>query len=414
MSTVTTPGRVPLYSLFGANAISMTGNSMAQVAIPWFVLLTTGSAAKTGLTAAMNFLPVVLANFFGGAFVDRLGPRRASIVADVASALPVAAIPLLHTIGGIEFWQLLILVFLGALLDAPGRTARAALLPDAVHEAAWRMERATGAFAVVDRSSRLIGAPLAGLGIAIIGAANVLWVDAASFLLSATLIAIGRHPSRAEGEPRERVGYLHEIRQGFRFVRKDRVIATMIFTATITNLFDAADGVLIPVFAKRVYGNALSLGWILGAVSAGAALGALTYSIVGHRYSRRVVFGLGFILFSLWHLFFATFPPLWLAVVIVGLSGFGAGPINPVIDTIAYERIPREMRGRVLGVMMATAWLAMPLGSLVGGLAVAALGLRTTLLIIGICYLTTTVLVTFAPGMREMEPGPRGRIEDSI
>src|SRR5512134_1376280 len=122
--------RAPLLALYVADAVSLVGNVVAQLAVPWFVLVTTGSAALTGLAIFFNFLPIVLAAFFGGVVVDRLGFRAASIVADLASASAVAAIPLLHSTVGIELWQLMALVFLGALLDAPGTTARQALFPD--------------------------------------------------------------------------------------------------------------------------------------------------------------------------------------------------------------------------------------------------------------------------------------------
>ena len=138
------PTRRPLYALYVADAISLVGNAVALLAVPWFVLVTTGSAALTGLAVFFNFLPAVLAAFFGGVIVDRLGFRTTSVAADLASAGAVAAIPLIHTTVGIELWQLMGLVFLGALLDAPGATARQALFPDVVELAGVRMERASG------------------------------------------------------------------------------------------------------------------------------------------------------------------------------------------------------------------------------------------------------------------------------
>lgn len=122
--------RLPLYTFLAANAISMIGNNLTMVAVPWFVLETTGSAAKTGLVGFFTALPAVLAAFFGGTLVDRLGYKRMSIISDLASGLTVAMIPLLYLSIGLQFWQLLLLVFLSALLDAPGNTARQALLPD--------------------------------------------------------------------------------------------------------------------------------------------------------------------------------------------------------------------------------------------------------------------------------------------
>ena len=94
--------------------------------------------------AALTFAPTVLATFFGGGIVDRLGFRRTSILADVASGVTTAAIPLLYVTVGIELWQVMALVFLGALFDAPGTTARRSLLPDLAVLSGTRLERATG------------------------------------------------------------------------------------------------------------------------------------------------------------------------------------------------------------------------------------------------------------------------------
>ncbi|HET6845808.1 MAG TPA: MFS transporter, partial [Anaerolineales bacterium] len=181
--------RVPIITLFVANAISLVGNVLAMIAIPWFVLQTTGSAAQTGITGFFTILPVVIAGFLGGALTDRMGYRRTSIIADIASGVTVAFIPLLHFTIGLQFWQLMVLVFLGGLLDTPGSTARDALLPDLAEQAGMPLERATSLAHVVERGARLVGAPLAGLLIAVMGTANVLWLDAASFGISALLVA---------------------------------------------------------------------------------------------------------------------------------------------------------------------------------------------------------------------------------
>ena len=84
----------PIIALFIANAISLTGNIFSSIAIPWLVLQTTGSATQTGITGFFTILPIVLAGFFGGALIDRLGFKRTSILADLASGITVLFIPL--------------------------------------------------------------------------------------------------------------------------------------------------------------------------------------------------------------------------------------------------------------------------------------------------------------------------------
>ncbi len=105
--------RLPLAAFLTANAISITGNRITQLAIPWFVLQTTGSVAKTGLAGFFTLLPVVISSALGGVIVDRLGLRRASVVSDVASGLSVLLVPVLFHTVGLPFAALLAVVLPG-------------------------------------------------------------------------------------------------------------------------------------------------------------------------------------------------------------------------------------------------------------------------------------------------------------
>jgi len=144
---------IPLYSLFIANAVSLVGNVFTLIAIPWFVLQTTGSATKTGITGFFNILPVVIAGFLGGTIVDRLGYKPTSIISDLASGVTTALVPILYFTIGLQFWQLIVLVFLGALLDTPGGTARSALLPELAEQAGMPIERVTSLTHVIERGA---------------------------------------------------------------------------------------------------------------------------------------------------------------------------------------------------------------------------------------------------------------------
>src|SRR5262249_15063161 len=179
--------RVPLYALYSANAISAVGDVLTFLAVPWFVLQTTGSVTQTGITAVFSTASIAISALFGSALVDRLGFRRMSVWSDALSGVGVALIPLLYHTVGLPFWALLILVFLAGLLATPGTTARAALVPDLAQLGQVRLERASAATDGVSRISRFIGAPLAGILIGTIGTSNLLWVDAVSFFCSAVI-----------------------------------------------------------------------------------------------------------------------------------------------------------------------------------------------------------------------------------
>ena len=400
--------RLPLIALFTANGISMVGNTFAALAIPWFVLQTTGSASKTGITGFFTILPVVLAGFLGGALVDRLGYKRSSILADVASCIPVALIPLLHFTIGLEFWQLMVLVFLGGLLDSPGTTAREALIPDLAHLARMPLERATSIGQMIERGSRLVGAPLAGFLVAALGTANVLWLDAASFLVSAIIVAAAVRLGRTSEAHPERRRYSDELVEGFKFIRHERLIFTLILIAMTLNFFDAAmGGVILPVYVKQVFDSPMVFGLLTAAFGGGALLGALLFGAVGHRLPRRLTFLASFILVSLPFMTFPAFLPLPVLLLAMTVSGIGAGPLNAIIGTILFERVPSDMRGRVLGMLTAAAWMTMPLGMLVGGALTEELGVRTLLIAIAAVYITATVSLIFIPILRDMNRGGR-------
>jgi MFS family permease len=380
-----------------------------MIAIPWFVLQTTGSATHTGITGFFAILPVVLAGFFGGTLIDRLGFKRTSVISDLASGLTTALIPLLYLTIGLEFWQLIVLVFLGALLDAPGGTARHALLPELAEQAGMPIERATSLAHVIERSARLVGAPLAGVLIGILGTANVLWLDATSFFISAAVVWIFVPKLTTHGE--EKPGdYFNELKDGLRFITHDQLILTMVIMLMLTNFLDAYfGGVLQPVYVKEVYGDAFSLGLLLSANGGGAVIGGLIFAAIGYRLPRHATFVAAFVFTGLRFWVYALYPPVWILILVTLITSLGAGPISPIVGAVEFERIPPHMRGRVFGAITAGVGLAMPLGLLLGGVLTENLGTFIMMVGLATAQFILTLSMAFIPAMKEMDRKAQAR-----
>lgn len=400
--------RLPLYVMMVAAGTSSTGNMLTNVAIPWFVLATTGSASRTGIAAAAAVLPAIIAGIFGGTLVDRMGYKRASVIADLASGVTVAMIPLLYLTVGLAFWQLLVLVFLGALLDAPGMTGRQSLLPDLAQRGGMRLEQANSIFGAIQRGASMAGPVLAGVLIAVMGASNVLWVNAATFAFSALAIALAvPAPERVQKSVGDAVGYFAELMEGFRFVQRDRLVMAMMVAITCTNLLLAPMfAVVLPFYANTVFGSAVNLGIMLGGFGGGALVGALLYGAGGHRLPRRMTFMLSFLLSSAMVGWLALLPGVVLATVVLALAGLMGGPLNPLIMTLMQERTPDDMRGRVFGMVMALAWIAMPLGMLLAGLSLEYLGVRGTIIAVTVGTVAASAQLFLNPALREMDAKP--------
>lgn len=401
---LTWKARVPLSAFFAANLISFVGDRLTLLAIPWFVLQTTGSVAKTGITAFFTTLPSILSAFFSGPLVDRLGYKRTSVLGDIASGVSTMLIPLLSHTTGLAFWQLLILVFLGGLLKAPGETARASMLPDLGSNAKLRMERVNSIGDGLNRVSGLLGVPLAAVLIVLIGASNLLWLDAASFFLSALLIGLIVPASlvkRAGSENEQAPG---TVLDGLRFIVRNRLLLSLILTSTITNLLDAAlFGVGMPVYAKQIWGSVLPIGLLSGTFGGCAFLSTILFGIFGYRLPRRMTFALCYIAIGVrfWALAFRL--PLPALVPIYAFNGLAVGPLNPIGMTVEQEITPVEMRARVFGAATAGFLVGIPLGGLVGGYLINWIGLLPALFVMGAAYLMVTSSLLVNPALKDMD-----------
>ncbi|MFB6437755.1 MFS transporter [Streptomyces sp. NPDC056411] len=402
----------PLGGVLAAMAVSVTGTRVSAVALPWFVLVTTGSATRTGLVAFCEMAPCVVVKALSGPLVDRVGPRTVSWTTDLVSATAAAAVPLLHALGLLSFPLLLILVALIGAARGPGDLAKEVMVPEAAERSRVPLERATGLSGVIERLAATIGPAAGGSLVALLGPLTGLVVNAGCFTLGSVIIALalprgmGRAteaaPTRAE-EPAP--GYWRRFAEGFAFLRGERLLLTIIVTIGITNLLEAGfSTVLLPVWAKESGNGPTAIGLTGGALGAAAVGGSLVAAMAAHRLRRRVVFFTGFLFAGAPRfLVLASDVPLWAVLVVFALSGFGAGFLNPVLGAVLLERVPRRMLGRVNALGDSLAWAGVPLGGLLAGTAVASAGLTPVLLAGGATHALTISLAGLRPEWREMD-----------
>lgn len=376
----------PFIILLTANTISYLGSVLTIVALPWFVLATTGSAARTGLTGAVEVVALVLAGIFGGTIVDRAGFKRTSVVCDLLSALPLALIPAFYHTIGLSFGNLLVLVFLAGVFNQPGGTARESLLPALADRAELPLENANASYHAIPRFAQLVGPALAGVLIALLGASNVLLFDAATFVASAALVGVGistvEQPSSAPARSLNSAlhVYSRDLRDGLKLLSTDRLLTHMTLNNAAGNLLGAAmAGVVLPVYATDVVNSPVALGVMTSGFGAGALAGVALFGAVGPRVSRRAVYLGCWSLAGLAQLPMIAVPNLIVMTIILAVLGLGSGPNLPLTFTIAQERVPIEKRGRFFGLRSALSNAASPLGLVTAGYVLDATCLRTTI-----------------------------------
>ena len=198
-----------LVALLAAELISTTGGQMTALALPWFVLVTTGSATKTTFIVGAEVIGLALLGLPGGRVLGRIGARRTMILSDASRAPLMALVPILHWTGGLSFELLLVIAFALGGLSAPYFAAQKVIVPELLGEEEERITEANALFQAATRGTMLAGPALAGILIGLIGATSVLLIDAASYLVSVALVAIfvpKRPPVVQEEERQQAVG----------------------------------------------------------------------------------------------------------------------------------------------------------------------------------------------------------------
>lgn len=373
------------------------------------MLATTGSATNTALTVAVGTIPLIVTGVFGGALVDRFGYWRSSVLSEVASGISTLMIPALHFTIGIEFGHVLTFVFLGALLDSPGNTARRSLYPELVAQTSMSLDRANALFMMSIRIAGLAGAPLAGVLIAIIGAPNLLFITTAGFAVSTILFAlfipmnIGRDEESSSKTPGGAGGYLAEIQEGFRFMYQDKLLFWMLMCSSLgAFLAEPLYAIILQVYVQEQYGSAENLGFILAGLAIGSLVGNAIFVGMSDRLPRRELIIFGFGIRALAFVVFAFVPPWWIVALAIVIGAVALEPVNPLSQSILQERVPVGMRGRVFGVVGAIQASTLPIGIMMYGFLLDWVGLQATLTFFVIANLLVPLSLILNPYLKEL------------
>ena len=403
-----------------ASSVSIIGTRISTIALPWLVYTKTGSAGLTGLVLTAEMAPYVVSKALGGPLVDRRGPRAISVFGDLLSGAFLVLIPILYAGGQLALPDriplLLALVALAGAFRGPGDGARNAMIPAVSDATGVPIERITGLDSTLDRASGLLGAGIGGLLVAALGAAQTVAFTAGTAVLSAAVVAVFI-PRIAPVDGAEPGSYLSRLRTGAVFLRKDRLLRAVLAMIAVTNLLEAAYiSVMLPVWVHS-NGHGPALIGLLGMLFGGAAVASsLLATTLAGRFSRRTAYLVGFTLCGApRYLALALGAPLWLILGTNVVAGLGAGFINPTIGAIFFERVPRHLIGRVGSLADALAWAGLPIGGMVGGLAVTALGISPALGVAGAAYFVSTTVPGVRPEWGEMDQAraaPGGTLGD--
>jgi MFS family permease len=385
-----------LRALVAARFVSLAGTSMTVVSLPWFVLTTTGSTARMGLVVAFQTIPALVLGVPAGSLVAALGARRTLIVSDALRAPLLAAVPVLHAAGVLSFPLLLVLVTAIGVFTVPYTAAAGSVLPELVGEDEGEVARATAALQVSVQTTRVIGPILAGLLIPFIGAANLLYLDAASYAASALILATFVHAGRALARDRRRRGVL----VGVRAIRADPLLTAILVAALFAHIGLAALVTSLPALAYAHFHDAKAAGLLFAADAAGSVAGGFAALWLARRTNQLRLGVVGFMLMSIAICPLAGMPPYPVAVAALLCFGFGSPLGVSPISAVLTLRPPAEIRPQVMSAFFAITSAGIPFGAAVTGYVLERGGFRITYAATAVLLGTATVLL--AAGLRRI------------
>jgi MFS family permease len=369
---------VPLRALVIAEVISTTGSQMTWLALPWFVLVTTGSPTRMTFVLAAEVIGLGVVGLPSGNVLQRLGARRTMLLTDVLRAPLMLLVPVLHWTGHLSYAPLLVLAFLLGALAAPYFAAQRVIVPELLGEDESTISQANALTQAAQRTTMLLGPPLAGVLIGVFGATPVLVIDAATYLVSFLLVLVfvpGRATTPAAEESR---GLL----AGLRFLAHEPLLRVW---GPLFILGDAAWQVFfaaVPVLTIERFGSdARVAGVLFAAFGAGALVGNfLSFRVLTDRMDalKLVAVTVPFQALPLWVVGMDV--PAAVIAVAIFASGVANGACNPTIHATFTLRMPPAIRAKAM-TASATLWaLGMPLGLFFAGPALSSFGAQPVLI----------------------------------
>jgi MFS family permease len=394
--------------LFWGQMTSQIGDSLNRVALLWFVYQLTGSAMKMVMIGLLQTIPPLVLSPLIGVYLDRANKKTVMVWVDIIRSALVLLIPLLYAFDQLTLERLYAAVFLLAVVSTIFGPALSASVPQLV-----RRDQLTAANALLQTTTNtglLIGPLISGVGIALIGSQNVLYVDAVTFFVSALcLIGIRMRPLDKTQLEKGRGTWTQELLAGIRFVYLEQTVLVLMVTAALYSLAASAFAFMLPVFAEQnLSAGALEVGALWSALGAGMLatstwLASLTQGDLHGRFTlifrSMAVGGLAMCGLSM-----LTAPLIAGALILI--IGGSTALFMPIVWGVLQEVTPAPLLGRVF-TTFSTGSMASAMAGMAGfGWAADTMGPHVSLLGIGLVLLCTACLAFLSCRRFQSRPRP--------
>lgn len=396
--------------LWVGQTISQLGNQAYALAVSFWLMEKTGSASLMGLLLTVSNLPGVLLAPFGGTFADRHSRIRIIIVCDFIAGISLLALTAVAFLAPDRVHLLVSLLFCVAVLLGVNRSffvpAIAACIPDLVAKPKLAAANSINQFSV--QAAIFVGQATGGVLYRLLGAPMLFLIDGLSFFVSAVSSMFIRLPEKPRERAAEKTGrevfhsFMRDTAEGFHYVWRNRGLRNFVLSVSVINLLIMPVVVLLPFYVRLfLHKDAAWFGFLMAAISVGAVAGFLMaggLKLQGHARARGILAGLVVLPLVFGIFGFLRIPAVALAGAF--LAGASLGFINVQFAALVQGSTPRELRGRVMGLLNTMTGGLVPIGMALGGFA-GDLTNKNVPLVYAVCGALAIVVVFLTASRRE-------------
>jgi MFS family permease len=368
-----------LVGLLVAELVSLTGSAMTFVALPWFVLATTGSTARMGWVLAAEMAAIAIVGIPAGSLISRLGAKRTMLVADAARGPLLLVIPILHASGHLSFPALLAVSFAIGAFSAPYFGSMRTVVPEVAGEDERAVAQVSAVLGGATQITQILGPVLAGVLIAATSPSTALVVDGCTYIFSFCIIALFVRAGRRIAPTSRSRG----VAAGLRFLFHDPLLGPIVIAACAINF--VAQGLIVGlqgIAYFRYDADAHVLGYLFGAFGIGALLGAIVAQRLAASVDLLKLAAFAIVAMPLPLFLLSISMPWALAMVVVATFAFFSPLVNAPILGVLTIRTPKELRPKVMTAVMTVATMAGPLGFIAAGFALRYISLSALFVVL--------------------------------
>lgn len=385
--------------LFAGQSLSILGDRVTFVAVPFAVLSVGGSAADIGLVGACGLVPFLFFALAGGVWADRLPRHRVMLVSDLVRMASQGTAAALLLTGVAQVWQLAALMAVFGVADAFFAPASTGLIPLVVSPA--RLQEANALRGLVMSAGMVVGPATAGGLIAVVGPGGAIALDAATFAVSALFLARLAPPSRTAA-PGSRPGFAAQLREGFQEVAgRSWVWSTMGAMAVYHVVVLPSVFVLGPVLADAEFGGATSWAVVTVAFGLGSILGDLV--ALRQRSSRPMALAAaGLAVASCQAVVIGAGPSIAVIAALEAVTGVAVSVFFTLWETALQTHVPEGSLSRVSSFDYLLSAGLMPVGLALAGPVADLVGVRPTLYAMSAIGVPASLALLLVPALRRL------------